>query len=60
MLTEHIQKVVEHVRATDAPFKGLYHGGLNVFPIPFFGDLTSANILTIGINPAWTEFEDRC
>ena len=33
----------------------------NKNPIPFFGDLENAEILTLGVNPSPTEFhEDRC
>lgn len=29
------------------------------WPIPFFGDLQKAHILTVGVNPASGEFEER-
>ena len=28
-------------------------------PIPFFGPADEAMVLTVGVNPAWTEFRDR-
>ncbi len=59
MLTEYLQRVLKHVRATDGSFKNLYVDSLDVSPIPFFGDLASARVLTVGVNPAWTEFENR-
>jgi hypothetical protein len=28
----------------------------NLYPIPFFGDIRTAEVLTLALNPAWTEF----
>ncbi len=28
----------------------------NLYPIPFFGDIRNAEVLTLALNPAWTEF----
>lgn len=28
----------------------------NLYPIPFFGDIRKAEVLTLALNPAWTEF----
>src|SRR5436190_10984722 len=28
----------------------------NLYPIPFFGDIREATVLTLALNPAWTEF----
>jgi hypothetical protein len=28
----------------------------NLYPIPFFGDIRDATVLTLALNPAWTEF----
>ncbi len=28
----------------------------NVYPVPFFGDIRNATVLTLALNPAWTEF----
>ena len=29
-----------------------------LYPIPFFGDIRKAAVLTLALNPAWTEFRD--
>lgn len=29
----------------------------SLYPIPFFGDIRSADVLTVALNPAWKEFE---
>lgn len=28
----------------------------NLYPVPFFGDIRNATVLTLALNPAWTEF----
>ncbi len=28
----------------------------NLYPVPFFGDIRKAEVLTLALNPAWTEF----
>lgn len=30
----------------------------NLYPIPFFGDIRKATVLTVALNPAWTEFRE--
>jgi hypothetical protein len=34
----------------------LFPGQDNLYPIPFFGDIRKAEVLTLALNPAWTEF----
>ena len=50
------------VRDTDGKFSDLYDNKFpNKNPIPFFGDLENAEILTLAVNSSATEFhEDRC
>ena len=50
------------VQNTDENFSDLYENNFpNRNPIPFFGDLENAEILTLAVNPSATEFhEDRC
>lgn len=33
-----------------------FPGYQNLYPIPFFGDIRRATVLTLALNPAWTEF----
>jgi hypothetical protein len=59
MLTEHIRKVLEHVTSTDDCFHKLYSGSPVTSPIPFFGNISTAEIITVGVNPAESEFRNR-
>jgi len=34
----------------------LFPLNLNLYPIPFFGQIQTAEVLTLALNPAWTEF----
>ncbi len=57
-----VSEINAAVRDTDEKFSDLYDGKFpNKNPIPFFGDLENAKILTLAVNPSATEFhEDRC
>src|SRR5688572_897091 len=39
-----------------ARYRSLYQNGVRTWPIPFFGKLAEADVLTVGVNPSWTEF----
>jgi hypothetical protein len=56
-LREHLQRVINHVQETRDRFRDLTVKGLNTMPIPFFGDIEEAEILTVGVNPAASEFK---
>jgi hypothetical protein len=55
-LREHLRKVIIHVQKTRDQFRNLTIERLNTMPAPFFGDIEEAEILTIGVNPAASEF----
>ncbi len=38
-------------------YSSLFSKGLNLHPVPFFGDLVNARALTLALNPAETEFQ---
>jgi hypothetical protein len=40
-------------------FRPLFRGTFPAHPIPFFGQLETARVLTVGLNPSTTEFEAR-
>jgi hypothetical protein len=42
-----------------AAFNDLFHPTLDTIPIPFFGDLISAKVLTVGLNPSDGEIRGR-
>jgi len=62
-LIELVAEIQESVRISDAEYTGLYpkDNQGNEFlrhPVPFFGDLENAEILTLGVNPSASEFVD--
>src|SRR2546423_4419057 len=42
-----------------AEYRTILRPDVPLHPIPFFGNLESARVLTIGLNPSSTEFEPR-
>jgi len=56
MTVSLVQRTLDHVAATDPQFAQLYRPGVVVQPIPYFGDLAGAEVLTIGLNPSSKEF----
>jgi hypothetical protein len=52
----HVADIVRHVRDTDARFAALYTSSPPPYPIPFFGNLETARVITIGVNPSSKEF----
>ncbi len=54
---QSMRELVEYVTRTDSTYRVNYKGGVPTLPIPFFGDLEKAEVLTIGLNPSATEFE---
>lgn len=56
MPTTLVQRVLEQVSATDARYTALYRSDVSVHPIPYFGRLTEAEVLTLGLNPSSKEF----
>jgi len=55
-IIDFIQRVQEHVRATDSLMDGIRHNQFVSHPIPFFGPLDSAIAATVAMNPSSTEF----
>jgi hypothetical protein len=51
--------VIKHVGKTHGKFRELSVDGLKTMPIPYFGDIEKAEILTVGVNPAASEFKNR-
>jgi hypothetical protein len=58
LLFQHLHRVIEHVQSTQGRFSELMEEGLQTMPIPFFGDIERAEIITVGVNPAASEFYD--
>ena len=51
-----VARMLRHVEATDRRYRHLYVDGLHPVPIPFFGNPTSATVVTVGVNPSDGEF----
>lgn len=58
-LTDLVGALRAYVAQTDAHYARNYKAGVRTHPIPFFGDLSTATVLTVGLNPSATEFEGR-
>jgi len=56
MTIEYLKSVLAHVSQTDGNYRSLYKPSIVTHPIPFFGNLESAIILTVGVNPSNGEF----
>ena len=52
-LVADLQNTADNARAT---LGNLLHPNVPVHPVPFFGNLESARVISIGLNPAITEF----
>ena len=52
-----VRQVNRAVIDSDGQFASLYRPGLKVWPIPMFGRLEEAQVLTVGVNPSCGEFE---
>lgn len=58
-LEEHIQALCKYVSKTNSNYLINYDENLNVHPIPFFGNITTAEIITVGANPSNGEFKNK-
>lgn len=55
-LTEYVAKVVGYVEETRETFARFYRHDVVTRAVPFFGDVESAQVLTVGVNPSAGEF----
>ena len=55
-LVELVGQIIENIQITDGQYQELYRPGSPRYPLPFFGDLENAEIITVGVNPSSTEF----
>ena len=52
-------RLTTYVKDTDQNYTENYENGLTTYPIPFFGNIETAKILTVGVNPSNGEFKNR-
>jgi hypothetical protein len=55
-LKQLVVKMQEDADEARARLGNLLVGGIPLHPVPFFGNIESARVITIGLNPAITEF----
>lgn len=58
-LVQAVQECRDHVARTAVRFTQNARPGVVTHPIPFFGDIQTARVVTVGVNPSATEFEGR-
>lgn len=56
-LRELVNRVQEGTSNSD--FDELFRAGLVTHPIPFFGDVSTAEVITVGVNPSADEFQGK-
>ncbi len=55
-IVELVEKEMESFRTFRGENPSIFPNQDNLYPIPFFGDLRRAEVLTLALNPAWPEF----
>jgi len=56
-LEEHIESLRKYISKTDSKYLINYRKNHIVHPIPFFGNIETAKVLTVGANPSSGEFD---
>jgi hypothetical protein len=56
---QYLSAVVDDMAATASKYAGLMEPDRVVIPIPFFGQVDRAHVLTVGVNPSAREFKER-
>jgi len=56
MIARYFNELLAYILKTDPEYEDLYQNDLQVYPIPFFGNIQTAKILTVGVNPSNGEF----
>ena len=59
MLEYFFERLINEIKATNQNYKLIIEKKGAYKPIPFFGNIESAKVLTVGVNPSRTEFDDN-
>lgn len=59
MITDYVARVIADVQSSGEEYAGFVRPDIEAHPVPFFGDVENANVLTVGVNPSATEFLNR-
>jgi hypothetical protein len=54
-----VNKTISHVAKTTDRYKRLMRENITTHPIPFFGCLSNARVVTLGLNPSSKEFTKK-
>jgi hypothetical protein len=58
-IIDYVAKVIADTQASAHEYVGFNRSGIPTQPIPFFGDVETASVLTVGVNPSAKEFVNR-
>lgn len=58
-LIDYLSRVIPQIDDSHSRFERFNQPGVTTHPIPFFGDLRSARVITVGVNPSSGEFINR-
>jgi hypothetical protein len=59
MITDYVARVIADVESSRDNYADFIRSNISAHPIPFFGDVENAKVLTVGVNPSATEFLNR-
>lgn len=57
-VVERLERLIVHIQATEPTYASLMRPDRYTHPLPFFGDITNAKVITVGVNPSADEFAD--
>src|SRR6266446_6530833 len=55
-LLQFVQEEIAAFHQAQNRYPDLFPANLNLYPIPFFGNILEAEVVTLALNPAWNEF----
>ena len=58
-IATYLTDVIANLEATAPKYASLMRSGVTTHPIPFFGNVEAAQVITIGVNPSAGEFVGR-
>lgn len=58
-MQEYISKLLNERNTIKKNFSALFDNNTPIVPIPFFGNISTAKIITIGANPSATELRNN-
>jgi hypothetical protein len=55
-IQSYLSDILTYYTQTKGAYSLLIPSGIDIYPIPFFGDIRTANVITVGVNPSAGEF----